>query len=124
MKTLQTIYFNALQNNTKTISKKDCIIALSSVLLETKPYLDEMIDKIKIKAHHLKVLWHLANKQKDQDISNIMRYKTYVSLENLGYIKKIGRAEYIICDIFLKIYLQQNNDMKLMQQQIDFIGLD
>ncbi|RLA08705.1 MAG: hypothetical protein DRQ51_01750 [Gammaproteobacteria bacterium] len=124
MKTLQTVYFNALQNNKKNIDKKDCIIALSNVLLETKPYLDEMIDRIKIKAHHHRVLWYLANNQKDQDISNIMRYKTYVSLENLGYIKKIGRAEYIICDIFLKIYLQQNNDMKLIQQQIDFIGLD
>jgi predicted transcriptional regulator len=51
-------------------------------------------------------------------------YKTYKSLEEMGYIKKQDRGEYIITDIFLKILLQQDSDIRIVENKIRFIGLE
>lgn len=37
-------------------------------------------------------------------------YSVHSSLEDMGLIKKLDRAEYIINDIFLNIILQQKDD--------------
>lgn len=123
MKTLQSIYYKTLENSNMHISKNDCIEALTIALFETKSYLEEIIEKIKQKKHHHSVIWHLANGSKNTNIDSPTLYKTYKSLENMGYIKKADRGEYYITDIFLKILLQQTNDTKLLNKQVDFIGL-
>ncbi|MEA2017049.1 MAG: hypothetical protein U9N59_01265 [Campylobacterota bacterium] len=123
MKTLQSIYYKTLEENSNTVQKDDCIEALTTALFETKSYLEEIIEKIKQKKHHHSVIWHLANGLKDESIDSPTLYKTYKSLEDMGYIKKRNRGEYYITDIFLKILLQQKNDIKLIEEKIDFVGL-
>lgn len=123
MKTLQSCYFEVLDTNSKKITKQNCMNALTTALFETKPYLEEVIEKIKQKKHHFSVIWHLANNQKNSSIDSTTLYKTYKSLENMGYIKKVGKGEYRINDIFLKILLMQNSDLKLLQNRVEFYGL-
>jgi hypothetical protein len=123
MKTLQSVYYQTLESGNKTIKKDDCIDALSTAFFETKSYLEENIENIKKKKHHYSVLWHLANNLKDKNCDSTTLYKTYKSLENMGYIKKYDRGNYQITDIFLKILLQQKNDAKLLANKIDFVGL-
>lgn len=123
MKTLQSIYYKTLEENSKNISKKDCIQALTIALFETKSYLEEIIEKIKQKKHHYSVIWNLANNSKDTSIDSPTLYKTYKSLQDLGYIKKYDRGEYYITDIFLKILLQQKSDDRFISEEIKFIDL-
>lgn len=124
MKTLQTVYYKTLEENIKNINKDDCIEALTTAFFETKSYLEEIVEKIKQKKHHHSVIWHLANGLKNDIIDSPTLYKTYKSLEDMGYIKKINRAEYQITDIFLKILLQQNSDLRFIDRKIDFIKLE
>ncbi len=124
MKTLQSIYYKTLETNNKHIKDSDCIEALNISFFETKSYLEEIIEKIKHKKHHHSVIWYLANGIKDSSIDSPTLYKTYKPLEEMGYIKKQDRGEYIITDIFLKILLQQNSDIKMIENKIKFIGLD
>ena len=123
MKALQSIYYKTLENNSNFITKNDCIEALTIALFETKSYLEEIIEKIKSKKHHHSVIWNLANYTKDKNIDSPTLYKTYKSLENMGYIKKHDRGDYQITDIFLEILLQQKNDSRFLEERIDFIGL-
>jgi len=124
MKTLQSAYYKTLEESKRNIQKSDCIEALSISFFETKPYLEEIIEKIKQKKHHYSVIWYLANNLKDENIDSPTLYKTYKSLEDMGYIKKLDRGEYYINDIFLKILLQQNSDIRLIDKKIDFINLE
>lgn len=123
MKTLQSCYFEALDNSSDTITKQNCIDALTISLVEAKPYLEEIIEKIKQKKHHFSVIWHLANGLKNTSLDSATLYKTYTSLENMGHVKKIDKGEYIINDIFLKILLQQKSDIKLLENRVEFYGL-
>ena len=123
MKTLQSIYYKVLEENKDNITKNDCIEALTIALFETKSYLEEIIEKIKQKKHHYSVIWHLANNSKDKSIDSLTLYKTYKSLEDMGYIKKRDRGKYIITDIFLKILLQQKNDIKFIEEKVEFYNL-
>ncbi len=123
MKTLQSVYYKVLEEDKDTIQKDDCIEALTIALFETKSYLDEVLEKIKQKKHHHSVIWHLANGKKNKTIDSPTLYKTYKSLEDMGYIKKRERGEYYITDIFLKILLQQNSDIALIEEKIEFSGL-
>ncbi|MBL0708725.1 MAG: ATP-binding protein [Sulfurimonas sp.] len=111
VKTLQIIHYGSLETANKLITTKECIEALTTALYETKPYLEEIIEKVKVKKHHHIVLWSLANEKKVENLDSPTLYKTYSSLQDMGYIKKQQRGEYIITDIFLKIMLQQNNDI-------------
>ena len=124
MKTLQSIYYKNLEQNSQKITKQDCIIALNEAFFETKSYLEEIIEKIKQKKYQYKVLWNLANQVKDKSIDSLTLYKSYKSLQDLGYITKIDRGEYRISDIFLKILLQQNSDEQMFSGEIGFKGLD
>lgn len=124
MKTLQTIYYKTLEESSKNIEKDDCVEALTIAFFETKSYLEEVIEKIKQKKYHHSVIWNLANGSKDENIDSATLYKTYKSLEDMGYIKKVDRGEYQITDIFLKILLQQNNDTRLIDRKIDFVSLE
>ena len=123
IKTLQSVYYKILEENKNNITKNDCIKALTVALFETKSYLEEIIEKIKQKKHHYSVIWHLANNSKDTSIDSLTLYKTYKSLKDMGYIKKLDRGEYIITDIFLKILLQQKNDIKFIEEKVEFYNL-
>ena len=124
MKTLQSVYYKLLEEDKHHIDKDDCIEALTTAFFETKSYLEEIMEKIKQKKHHLKVLANLANSTKDTSIDSPTLYKTYKSLEDMGYIKNIDRGEYIISDIFLKILLQQENNINLIEEKVNFFTLN
>lgn len=73
--------------------------------------------------NHYSAIFNLANNSKNNELESQTLYKAYKSLESMGYIKKQERGKYIITDIFLKIFLQQNNIQPLLQE-VDFIGLN
>jgi uncharacterized protein len=124
IKTLQTLYYKTLDSASKTIRAEDCINALLISVYEAKSYIEEVIEKVKSKKHHHAIIWGLANGVKIKNIDSPTLYKTYKSLEDMGYIKKKDRGEYIITDIFLKLLLQQNSDTALtLENEIAFVGL-
>lgn len=124
IKTLQTLYYKTLDSTSKTITAEECMNALRVGVYEAKSYIEEVIEKIKSKKHHHAIIWGLANGVKIKNIDSPTLYKTYKSLEDMGYIKKQNRGEYIITDIFLKLLLQQNSDTALtMENEIIFVGL-
>jgi hypothetical protein len=109
VKVLQTLYINATLLN-KPIDRKSCIEAINFRIIENRIYMDELILKLKTKKHHFEVVYNLANEIKS-NLPSATLYNTHVSLENMGIIKKIKKGEYEIVDIFLKIFLQQHDDM-------------
>lgn len=120
MRTLQNIYYKILSyNTTNHITKQDCIEGLTTTLLEAKPYLEESLERIKQKKHHFAVIRALARGEA-VGIDRVTLYKTYKSLEDMGYVKKEARGEYSLTDILLKTFLQQDNDAQLINGQIYF----
>lgn len=111
MKSLQSLYFECLQNNKTKITKSECSIALTSAFYETKSYLEEILENLKLKKYHYLVLYNLANNKKEHNISSAVLYKTYKSLENMGYVVRLAKGNYIINDVFLKFYLQEYNEV-------------
>ena len=109
LQVLQRIYFTALANDIKYFSNKEVKSVLIDVILSNKAYIEELITKAKQKKHHLEVLYSIANNTKIELDSKSL-YNIRVSLENMGLIKRIDVGYYIVNDIFLQIYLQQNSD--------------
>ena len=109
MQVLQSIYFKIKIDNLKEINEMLCIENLKIVIDENRAYLEELIMKAKQKKYHFEVLSSIANKLTAQ-VNTKTLYSVHSSLEDMGLIKKIDRAEYIINDIFLSIILQQKDD--------------
>ena len=109
MQVLQSIYFKIKIDNLKEINEMLCIENLKIVIDENRAYLEELIMKAKQKKYHFEVLSSIANKLTAQ-VNPKTLYSVHSSLEDMGLIKKIDRAEYIINDIFLSIMLQQKDD--------------
>lgn len=108
-KVLQTLYINASLEN-KPINEESCIKAVSFRVIENRAYLDELISKLRSKKHHFEVVYNLANNIKSS-LPSATLYNTHVSLENMGIIKRIEKGKYEIVDIFLKILLEQHDDI-------------
>ncbi len=108
-KVLQTLYINATLEK-KPIDYNDSLEAISFRVVENRAYLDELIYKLKAKKHHFEVIYNIANNIKS-DIGSATLYNTHISLENMGIIKKVQKGKYEIVDIFLKILLQQHEDV-------------
>ena len=108
-KVLQTLYIDAMLE-LKPIEYEAAIEAISFRVCENRAYLDELISKLKNKKHHFEVVYNIANDIK-QNINSATLYNTHVSLENMGIIKKVQKGKYEIVDIFLKILLQQREDV-------------
>lgn len=114
LQVLQKLYFTALANDIKELNDEDVYNTLIEVILSNKAYIEELISKAKQKKHSLDVLYSIAHNLKSSIESKTL-YNVHSSLEDFGLIKKIGFSNYIINDIFLKIYLQQeDNDIKLL----------
>ena len=92
---------------------------LVDVIIANKAYIEELISKAKQKKHNLNLLYSIANNQKTQLDSKTL-YNVHSSLEDMGLIRKIAVGKYIINDMFLKIYLQQEDDeIKLLDYKKD-----
>lgn len=104
--TLQHIYISSLLSS-KEIVLKDCLQSLCIVLNNNKAYIDEVIQRTKGKKHHFEVLSALANGVA-VELNSKTLYQVKRSLEESGLIKNINRGEYIVTDIFIKTYLQDD----------------
>ena len=120
LQVLQKLYFIALANGIKRLSSKDLYDTLVEVLLNNKAYIEELISKAKQKKHNLDLLYAIANEQK-LNLDSKTLYNVHTSLEDMGLIKKVAIGKYKINDIFLKLYLRQQNDNEivLLDYQID-----
>jgi len=114
LQVLQKLYFNALANDTKKLTSKNLYDTLVEVILSNKAYIEELISKSKQKKHSLEVLYNIANNQK-QTLESKTLYNVHSSLEDMGLIRKIAIGKYTINDMFLKIYLQQQNDQLVLK---------
>jgi hypothetical protein len=120
IKLLSYLYLRTGRTN-ETINQELCLTALKETILNTRPYLDELIAKTKTKKNLYEVLSAIANKQKVNLPSSTL-YNANVALEEMGLIKNINRGEYEVVDIFLNVLLQQNDDEVLALE--DFVSLD
>ncbi len=117
LQVLQKLYFISIANNIKELKEKDVYTVLIEVIQSNQAYIDELISKAKQKKHSLDVLYSIANNEKSKLDSKSL-YNVHCSLEDMGLIKKIALGEYIINDIFLKLYLRQkNNDVELLDYE-------
>ncbi len=109
LQVLQKLYFIAIANDMNSLTQKDIYLILVDVLHSNKAYVEELISKAKQKKHSLEVLFSIANNNKIKLDSKSL-YNVNSSLEDMGLIKRIGLGQYIINDIFLKLYLQQKDN--------------
>jgi hypothetical protein len=120
IKLLSYLYLRTGRTN-ETINQELCLTALKETILNTRPYLDELIAKAKTKKNLYEVLSAIANKQKVSLPSSTL-YNANVALEEMGLIKNKTRGEYEVVDIFLNVLLQQDDDEVLALE--DFVSLD
>ena len=113
LQVLQRVYFTALANDIKELSNQNLYDILLEVLVSNKAYIEELISKAKQKKHNLEVLYAIANNQKAPLESKTL-YNVHSSLEDMGLIRKVATGRYIINDMFLNIYLQQQNDVLVL----------
>lgn len=119
IKTLSYIYLRIGRTNEK-VDEKLCLEALQEVIINTRPYLDELISKTKLKKNLYEVLYSIANKT-TLNLSSSTMYNAHVALEEMGLIKNIARGEYKVVDIFLEVLLKQDNDeMLALEDKIYF----
>jgi hypothetical protein len=109
LQVLQKLYFISIANNIKELSSQNLYDTLVDVILSNKAYTEELISKAKQKKYNLEVLYSIANNKKLHLDSKTL-YNVHSSLEDIGLIKKISLGKYVINDIFLRIYLQQQDD--------------
>lgn len=102
--TLEQIHHALLVSPERTIDRSLCLDAISTVFMNNKAYLEELVGKAKLKKHHYAVLAATANEENIK-LSSATLYQTRISLENMGLLRKESRDKYVIEDIFLKIFL-------------------
>ena len=122
IKLLSYLYLRTGRTN-EYIDNNLCLEALKDVILNTRPYLDELISKTKLKKNLYEVLSSIANKS-TLNLSSSTLYNARVALEEMGLIKNTNRGEYEIVDIFLNILLQQKNDEKLALEDFVYLEID
>ena len=114
---LQALYYKTIIDDIKTINQELCLEVLTTVILENRAYLEELISKTKQKKHHYEVLYAIANSN-SIELSSKTLYNIHVSLEEMGLIKNIERGKYQLSDIFLEVLLQQKDEGLFLEQQI------
>jgi len=114
---LQALYYKTIIDTIKTIDYKLCLEVLTTVILENRAYLEELISKTKQKKHHYELLHAIANNNSVK-LSSKSLYNIHISLEDMGLIKNIERGKYIINDIFLEVLLQQKDEGLFLEERI------
>ncbi len=111
IKVLSYLYLRTSRTK-ELVNKSLCLEALEHNILNTRPYLEELISKTKLKKHLFEVLSAIANETQIELTSSTL-YNAHVDLEDMGLIKNVSRGKYKVVDIFLKVLLCQTNDEKL-----------
>lgn len=109
LQVLQGLYFHCIANDIRELINEDLHNILIDVILNNKAYIEELMAKAKQKKHSLDVLFSISKSEKLKLDSKTL-YNVHSSLEDMGLIKKVSLGKYEINDIFLKIYLQQEDE--------------
>ena len=122
MQFLQKVYINALAFDLKDIDNSRMHDFMLETILDNKAYLNELINKAKMKKHHLEVLISLAKNIK-VNLDSKTLYNVRSSLEDMGIIKKTAQGKYIIVDIFLDFILRYGDasSFEIIEEDIKFI---
>lgn len=111
-RTLQQIYYSLLQDASLEVNRDLCIQSLASAFIDNKAYLEELASKAKQKKHHFEVLHATAN-EIAIDLPSATLYQARTSLEDTGLLRNVGRGQYKVVDVFLKIFLRiKQTDME------------
>ncbi|MEA1987791.1 MAG: ATP-binding protein [Pseudomonadota bacterium] len=103
-RTLQQIYYTLLQNPKLEVNRELCIQSLTATFIDNKAYLEELASKAKQKKNHFEVLYATANGI-EIDLPSATLYHARTSLEDMGLLRNVGRGQYEVVDVFLKIFL-------------------
>lgn len=114
---LQALYYKSIVETMMRIDHEVCLSVLTTVILENRAYLEELVSKTKQKKHHYEVLHAIANGY-SVELSSKTLYNIHISLEDMGLIKNIQRGQYSINDIFLEVLLQQKDEGLLLEQPL------
>jgi len=101
---IEQIHYDLLISSERVIDRNLCIEALAAVFLHNQAYIEELIDKAKLKKHHYAVLLATAN-ENSVSLPAATLYQTRVSLENMGLLEKKSRDKYVVVDVFLIVFL-------------------
>jgi predicted RNA-binding protein with EMAP domain len=121
IKVLSYLYLRTGRTDEK-INDELCLKALQEVIISTRPYLDELIAKTKLKKNLYEVLVAIANKT-PLTLPSSTLYNAHVALEEMGLIKNIARGEYRIIDVFLEVLLKQDNDELVALDDVVWLDL-
>jgi len=105
-KTIQEIYFLALEKDIKTITLNDMIDGYNNAYEETKKLIISDLDKTKSYQGLYNLIYNVANGN-DIKIPSASKYILFQKLANMALIKKQSRGEYYIPDGFMIRYLQE-----------------
>jgi len=114
MQTFQSIFYKSILEDSK-VDIKLCIEVLKEVILENRAYLEELVQKAKSKKHLYEILCSIANGT-SLDIPSKSLYVAHITLEDMGLIRNIARGKYEIIDVFLRIFLQQDDRNMLVDK--------
>lgn len=90
IKVLSYLYIRASRTK-EFINKVLCLESLQHNILNTRPYLEELISKTKLKKHLFEVLSSIVNETELSLISSTL-YNAHVALEDIGLIKSVSRG--------------------------------
>ncbi len=105
-KTIQEIYFLALEKNLKNIERVDIQEGYDNAYEETKKLIISDLEKTKSYQGLYNLIYNVAN-QNELSISSASKYILFQKLANMALIKKQSRGEYFIPDGFMVRYLQE-----------------
>ncbi len=109
MQALQRLYFTVITEQITELSVTTIIDTLLETIASNEAYIVELITYAKQKKHHLEVLSDIAN-QKTSKIESKTLYNVRSSLENMGFITRIGLGAYRINDILLSLNFIEEYD--------------
>ena len=103
---LQKIYYLLLDDDRKTITKKDIEEGYNLAYDATKRLIEVELERTKNIKGAYKLIHNMANNQ-DDELSPNLRYLRRAELENLGLITRKEKGKYIMQDSFLVDYLTE-----------------
>jgi AAA+ ATPase superfamily predicted ATPase len=111
MQALQRLYFTVITQQIVELSVTIIIDTLLETIASNEAYIVELITYAKQKKHHLEVLSDIAN-QRTSKIESKTLYNVRSSLENMGFIIRVGLGTYRINDILLSLNFIEEYDSK------------
>jgi len=124
MQALQRLYFSVITQSLTHLSSAIIIDTLLETIVANEAYITELITYAKQKKHHLEVLSDIANERTSRIESKTL-YNVRSSLENMGFIARVGLGEYRINDILLSLNFNEEynaHPYRYLEKRVVAIG--